>query len=107
MSFVLRRVGKHDHPDGKSPTTTHTEVCVINQGKVTCAFLSGVEQAGKRAAARVVFHLDNGQRFEADEVRIGEDFKPLSPELVRAIVDGRDVGEEWREQKLRSELGEG
>lgn len=60
---------------------------MVNASKVTSALLAAAEVGGHRAASRWVFTLDNGQRFEADEVKRGDGWVSLTPQLAGAIVD--------------------
>lgn len=105
MSVLLRRVAQTREPG--APFQTHSEVCMINARKVTSALLAGAEVDGHRAASRWVFVLDNGQRFEADEVKIDGDWKRIDAALADRIVDGPDVEASDLSPAAGHQLGEG
>lgn len=88
MSVLLRRTMHSTHPE-RATHTSNSEVILIHPDKITSAQIAGaVDSAGRRGATSWVFTLDNGARFEAHEVKVSGEWRPITGELASSIVDG-------------------
>jgi len=66
---------------------------MVNAQKVTAAIVAAAADdaaaaAGTPRSSSWVFLLDNGARFEAHEVKVGDGWEPIDAARASAIVDG-------------------
>ena len=105
MSIALRRSSAHSNTSTGSTVKT-SEVLLISARKITSAAIAAYVD-GAAAATAFVFTLDNGQRFEAHEVKIAGKWEPVTVERASAIVDGHTVALGETAPELAEVAGEG
>lgn len=105
MSVLLRRTTRHAH--SRLDSSQLSEVFMVNDRKFTSASVAANDETGVPSATSFTFTLDNGTRFEAQEVRVDGRWQKLTAELVDEIVDGPDATDSRFSPAVGHELGDG